>query len=210
MSPKKDPNLEAAYSLKTPQDSRRLYRDWAQTYDTGFAQASDYVLPREVARYFVEAGGVGPVLDVGAGTGLCGAILTALGTTPCDATDISQEMLDVADTKSIYRTLFVGDLTKRLPVEDATYDGIVSSGTFTNGHVGPDALDELLRITRPGALFALSIHERHFETVGFRAKLDALSDRICDLHLPKARVYGESAHGPHKDDRCFIALFHRL
>ena len=47
-------------------------------------------------------------------------------------------MLDVAQTKGIYRALFAGDLTARLPVDDGTYAGIVSSGTFTNGHVGPE------------------------------------------------------------------------
>ena len=36
MSTKK-PDLDAAYSLDTPEDSIDLYRNWAATYDTDFA-----------------------------------------------------------------------------------------------------------------------------------------------------------------------------
>lgn len=209
MSPKNKPDLDAAYALKTPADSVRLYAEWADTYDQGFAKSSDYILPRQVARQFVDAGGRGPILDVGAGTGLCAAELAALGAGPIDATDISQDMLDVAASKILYRTLFTGDLTKRLPVTDAYYTGIVSSGTFTNGHVGPEAFDELLRITRPGGLLALSINAQHFQAAGFDAKLSAIKDQITDLRLPRVQFYGDAATGAHKDDTGFVALFRR-
>ena len=52
------------------QDSRRLYRDWSDSYDTEFARTQDYRLPGLVADAFHAAGGQGKVLDVGAGTGL--------------------------------------------------------------------------------------------------------------------------------------------
>ena len=38
------------------------------------------------------------------------------------------------------------------------YRGIVSSGTFTRGHVGPEALPHLLAVAEAGAQFALSIN----------------------------------------------------
>lgn len=209
MNDKDTPDLDGAYALKTPDDSRRLYADWAKTYDQSFAEAHDYRSPRLVAEIFRNAGGEGPVLDVGAGTGLCGQELVDLGTTPVDGTDISQEMLDVAAAKFIYRDLFTGDLTTRLPVSDNTYAGIVSSGTFTNGHVGPEALDELLRITCPGGLLALSIHTTHFATQGFGAKLQSLGDKITDLQLPEMKIYGEHAPDDHKDDTIYIALFRK-
>ncbi len=209
MCPKSDPNLEAAYALQTPEDSRRLYAEWAQSYDDDFALASDYVLPQEVAQHFASAGGIGPVLDIGAGTGLCGQALQALQITPIDATDISSEMLNIARQKSFYRRLFLGDLTKQLDVADNTYAGIVSSGTFTNGHVGPDAFDEVLRITRPDGLLAISINAQHFGSAGFEAKFAALTPRITDLQLHKIRFYGPKATSAHKDDTGFVALFRK-
>ena len=209
MCPKSDPDLDAAYALKTPDDSRKLYARWAATYDADFAQASDYVVPQHVAAQFAAAGGAGPVLDVGAGTGLCAQALVDLKIGPVDATDISPEMLDRARSKDVYRYVFTADVTARLPVADGTYAGVVSSGTFTNGHVGPEALDELLRVTQAGGLLALSINAAHFEAKGFAAKLNALQGHISDLRLPEVRLYGPEATGAHKDDTGYVALFRK-
>ena len=135
------PNLDAAYSIKTPADNLRLYADWAKSYDANFAQAMDYVLPDAMAKAFIAAGGMAPVLDLGAGTGLLGTALRRHGLLEIDGTDISQEMLTVAAAKQVYQRVFSGDLTARLPVADASYNGVISAGTFTTGHVGPAALD---------------------------------------------------------------------
>lgn len=206
----KAPSLDTAYALETPEDSLRLYADWAETYDQTFAKASDYLLPQIVAEAFSKAGGKGPVLDVGAGTGLCAAALAAQGISPIDATDISQDMLDVAADKGLYRTLIHGNILEQLPVPAQTYAGIVSSGTFTNGHVGPQAFDELLRLAAPGALICLSINEQHFEARGFAAKLNSLGDRITDLSLPRVSIYGTKGSGEHKEDTALIAQFRKV
>ena len=63
-------NPHAAYGLKTPDDSKRLYAAWAKTYDAGFAARMDYCLPERVVQAFVRRGPSGPILDIGAGTGL--------------------------------------------------------------------------------------------------------------------------------------------
>jgi predicted TPR repeat methyltransferase len=205
----KAPDLHAAYQLSSPDDSRRLYAQWAKDYDSGFVTSEDYQLHLHTARAFVEAGGAGPVLDVGAGTGICGVALADLGVSPIDATDISAEMLDQAKAKGVYRAVIQADLTKRVPIADGTYSGIVSSGTFTTGHVGPDAFDELLRVAAPGAQFALSINAKHFSAAGFEAKLTALAGQIAALTLPETRIYGAEANGPHQDDTAFVALFRK-
>lgn len=207
----KTPDLEAAYDLKTPEDSRHLYASWADDYDNSFADAQDYRLHARTARAFAEAGGQGPALDVGAGTGLCGAALSGLGVGPLDATDISPEMLARAGEKAVYRRLIEADLTQGLPMPPESYAGIVSSGTFTTGHVGPEALEALLPVARPGALFAISINAAHYRAAGFAARLEALSrGAICDLRLPEVRIYGDKAQGEHKDDIALIALFEKV
>jgi predicted TPR repeat methyltransferase len=73
-----DANVKGAYALKTPEDAKRLYAAWADTYDSDFGDAQGYLIPRELVRVFANAGGRGPVLDVGAGTGLVGEGLTRL------------------------------------------------------------------------------------------------------------------------------------
>ena len=204
------PSLASAYALKTPDDSKRLYAEWAGDYDQGFAAREDYQLHIHTARAFVGAGGQGPVLDVGAGTGLCGAVLADLGVGPIDATDISPEMLDQAMRKDIYRDAILADLNTGIPVPPDSYSGIVSSGTFTTGHVGPDAIDALLRVARHGAQFALSINARHFASAGFADRFRALeTDRIRGLTLTETRIYGDLATGDHQDDVALIALFEK-
>lgn len=204
------PDLDAAYALNSPEDSRRLYAEWAGDYDQSFAAREDYQLHRHTARAFVGAGGQGPVLDVGAGTGLCGAVLSDLGVGPIDATDISAEMLDQAMRKDIYRDAIEADLNLGIPVPGESYAGIVSSGTFTTGHVGPDALRALLRIARHGAQLAISINAKHYEQAGFKAAFEALEQgQIRDLSLTEVRIYGDLATGDHKDDIALIALFEK-
>ena len=203
----KKPDLDAAYALKTPDDSKALYAQWALTYDATFAQAMDFVLPDHVARLFSERGGQGPVLDVGAGTGLVGEKLNSQNDLEIDALDISPEMLDMARSKNVYRSTVVADLTKPLSIPDSTYKAVVSSGTFTHGHVGPDALDELLRLAKSGALFVLSINAEHFESRGFARKFESFGNRINGFSASTDPIYGASALASHKKDMAFMTSF---
>ncbi|TDT75104.1 methyltransferase family protein [Litoreibacter halocynthiae] len=207
--PNGKPDLDAAYALETPDDNRKLYGDWAKTYDKSFAQNMDYQLPDHVARVFAELGGSGPVLDVGAGTGLLGEALNPRSDVVIDALDLSADMLAVAGQKGIYRTLIEADLTKTLPIEPEQYSGIVSSGTFTHGHVGPDALDKLIALARPDALFVLSVNAEHFEARGFAAKFDALAPKITGYHIQTVSIYGAQGDRAHTSDKGHLAVFRR-
>jgi len=199
-------NLDAAYALQTPDDNRRLYAGWAASYDADFAQRAGYRLPEAVAAAFAGEKGTGPVLDVGAGTGLVAERLAARGLGLVDGTDISPEMLEVARAKHHYRNLILGDVLEGLPVADGAYAGVVSAGTFTLGHLGPAALPELVRVAAPGALFALSINAAHFAAEGFGPALAALP--ITGLRLDDVPIY-EGGDGAHGADRAFIALFRK-
>ncbi|WP_109465491.1 class I SAM-dependent DNA methyltransferase [Albibacillus kandeliae] len=204
------PDLSAAYSLKTAEDSVRLYADWAESYEDDFVAAEDYRMHQHAAAAFAQAGGEGPVLDVGAGTGVCGAALAALGIGPIDATDISSAMLAQAIKKGVYRRAIEADINKPLPATDTPYAGMVSSGTFTTGHVGPDAIDTLLDACRPGALLSLGVNARHFASAGFEAKFQALMQgKITDLTLTEVNIYGPRNTSDHRDDKALIALFRK-
>ena len=135
------------------------------------------------------------------------AHLAALGLGPVEGVDISAEMLDVAEARGVYQRLFLGDMTARLDVANGAYGAVVSSGTFTTGHVGPEALDEVLRVAATGAQIAISVSEAHWQAAGFAATFDRLAGQIGDLELKRVRIYGEKAEGAHKDDAGFVALF---
>jgi SAM-dependent methyltransferase len=207
-----DQGLKGALGLTGPEACLAYYRDWAASYDRGFAVEMHYLLPAHVAAGFIGAQGKGPVLDVGAGTGLLAEALRQMGfEDPIDAVDFSAPMLERAAEKRIYSGLFQADITQPLTLPHR-YAGIVSSGTFTAGHVGPEALTNLLAVACPQAQFALSINCRVWISAGFDTALDALAGekRITDLQLIEVEVYGADAaniDAEHAGDRALIALF---
>ena len=203
----KKPNLDLAYALETVQDNRNLYAAWAKDYENDFASTMDYILPNQVAKIFVELGGTGPVLDVGAGTGLAGQALSKLGIHPIDALDLSNAMLEVALEKKIYRNFFTADITQPIVTNNYSYQGIISSGTFTHGHVGPNALDNLIMVAEDGAFFALSINKNHWIEKGFAEKFESLNGVIEKLLLHNVNIYGENSKGEHCNDIGIVATF---
>lgn len=191
-------DLDRAYAVVTPDDNRRLYADWASTYDEGFLASHGYVYHRSVVDAFLRRDRqAGPVLDVGCGTGVVGEELRRRGVAEIDGIDLSPEMLTVAATKraepgdAVYRSLIPADLTTRIGIADASYAGIVSAGTFTHGHLGPEPLRELVRIARPGAVLAIGINADHFEASGFAAWFDQAtsSGLINHLEIVESPVY---------------------
>jgi SAM-dependent methyltransferase len=205
-------DLNRAFALRSADDCRALYDAWAASYDAGFAEGMDYRLPAHVAAAFLAAGGTGPVLDVGAGTGLLAAALRAQGLDgDIDGIDLSPAMLAAAGAKRLYRALVAADVTRPLTLA-GRYRGIVSSGTFTQGHVGPEALPHLVAVAEPGAQVALSINARVFAAQGFDRALERL-EGIAGRRLIEVPIYGAAAAArdpAHAADRALIALFRRV
>ena len=201
---KNKPSLKNAYDLKSPDDNIELYSAWAGTYDNDFIYEMQYKLHFSVAEEFVLNGGNGLILDVGAGTGALAQALLQKGKFSIEATDISEEMLKVADSKNIYKRSFMSDLTKKIPVDNDFYDGVISSGTFTHGHVGPAAIHELVRVTKPGGLITISVNEKHWIALGFEIEVEKLSQHTRDFILKKISIYGEQSTHEHKDDKAII------
>ncbi len=204
------PGLNTAYALKTPQDSIELYGNWAATYDADFAEANDYCYPALIAELFAERADANtPVLDVGAGTGLVGEGLAAMGILHVDALDISPEMLALAMAKGCYRTAITADLTGPLEIADGAYGGITCAGTFTFGHVGAEAIDELIRIGASGALYVLGIHAGVYASAGFAAKFTEHNDLIRDFEILDTPVYGSEAPAEMQKARSSVAVFRK-
>ena len=201
---KTKPNLENAYDLKSPSDNIELYSSWAETYDLDFIDEMQYELHFHVANAFVSNGGRGLILDVGAGTGALAEALLNKAKFKIEATDISKEMLEVAKSKKFYKGSFLSDLTKEIPVDDDHYDGVVSSGTFTHGHVGPNAIHELIRITKPGGLIVISVNEKHWISLDFKSEVEKISNFIHKYTCEKISIYGKLSTHDHKDDEAII------
>lgn len=201
--------LDDAYAVETPDDNRRLYAQWADTYESSFVEAKAYEYHLHVADALVDGERPpGPVLDVGCGTGIVGVALRERGVEIVDGVDISPEMLAQAAAKQSYRELIEADLTEGMAIPDDTYAGITSSGTFTHGHLPPDPLAELVRVAMPGARCTIGVNAAHFDEHGFAAWLDrAVAEaRIEPYEIRRVKVYAGSDPG-NADDMSNIVVF---
>ena len=209
MSSKK--GLNDAYSVKTPEDNIKLYKVWASSYDDDFAKKNDYRSPVLISNYYDKYSNKNdvPVLDVGAGTGLIAEVMNKKNTIDIDAIDISPEMLESAKSKNCYNKLIEADLTKNLDIDNDYYGAIVSAGTFTHGHIGPNALDELLRVTKPSGLFVITIHSKVYVNQNFEQKFQDINEQITDLTFHEEKAYGNNPDKDHGNDTVFITVFRK-
>jgi ubiquinone/menaquinone biosynthesis C-methylase UbiE len=213
MSDEKQYGLKEAYGVKTPDDNVDLYSKWANSYDQTFAQDRGYNYPAHIAQVLHNLSEIedSPILDVGAGTGLVAQEILANGRCVIDAIDISPEMLAQSMAKGIYRNYIQADLSQQLALDDDIYGAVVSAGTFTHGHVGPQALRELLRIAKPNALFCLGVNATAFDKYGFGSAFAALQaeDLISPLKFEKTNYYRD-AGDDNGDDIGFTAVFRKI
>ena len=163
--------LGAVYEAKGAGDLARLYDKWAETYDSEMARfgyrhpsVGLALLSRHLPR------GAAPLLDAGAGTGLLGEWLAILGYPHVEALDISEGMLAVAAQKNCYAAFHQLALGGPLPFADGHFAGIAAVGVFSTGHVGPEGIDELIRICRPGGVIVLTVKNTLW-TTGFAARI---------------------------------------
>jgi predicted TPR repeat methyltransferase len=188
--------LARAYALKDAAQARALYRDWARTYDETMLSGLGYLTPSRTAELLAAylADKSTRILDAGSGTGLAGVELARLGFHNLDALDFSREMLAVAQARDIYGNLVEADLTRPLPLADASYDAIISTGTFTHGHVGASCLHELFRVLRRGGIFACTVHRDVWHAAGFEETTRelALGGRLVELWREPGTYYAAS------------------
>lgn len=113
------------------------------------------------------------VLDAGCGTGLVGRQLKRLGFRSIDGFDLSEAMAQEARQTGIYRQV-ESDVNLNEPLSDfssGSYDMTVCCGVFTLGHVRPEGLRELARVTRPNGFVIVSTRKSYAEATSFEQEV---------------------------------------
>lgn len=191
-------HLGSVYGATGPEEIAALYDGWAAGYEAEMARAGYRhpticlaLLCRHLPR------GARPLLDAGAGTGILGEWLAIAGYPEAEALDLSEGMLAVAARKGVYARLHRLALGAPLPFADGAFAGIVASGVFTTGHVGPEGLDELVRICAPGGVIVLTVKTTLWDG-GFAARVAALAPAIAiaEQTAPYVSMPGEAATVP--------------
>ena len=165
------------YKLKSTDEVMKYYDEWGNEnkYNKDMVDWN-YTGPKETVETFVKYEKNNDILifDAGCGTGLVGLELKKYGFKNFHGADLSQTLLDTVP-KNLYQKLQKVDLNQNIECEDNYYDAVMCVGTFTFGHVKPTALDEFIRITKPGGLICFTINEGIYVEYGFDKKIKMLN-----------------------------------
>jgi len=165
------------YKLKTTKEVMQYYDEWGinNKYDQDMVNWN-YTGPKETVSVFKKyaLNKEIKILDAGCGTGLVGIELKNHNYLNIDGVDLSKKLLDLVP-KGYYNKLLQADLNKSINSEDNFYDAIMCVGTFTFGHVKPNALDEFVRITKNNGFICFTINEGIYEEYGFDKKIEDLT-----------------------------------
>lgn len=210
--------LAGAYAIRTVEDNIEYYRDFAGIYDSDFAERLGYIYPMMLAKVYAQHQRLtdNPVADIGCGTGLVADSLSNCQRDHyrkprIDGIDISREMLDAARQKNLYRDLYQADLTQDLNHLPGDYGAIVSAGTFTFGHLGPEILPALLSLGRADTLFCIGVNSVHFEDQGFSRVLEDMvsSNMISAPIIEVSKIFDPKTPDAsnHADDTATIIVY---
>lgn len=184
--------IKEAHGLSGDADKLRDYYDvWAEAYDTDVSNEK-YTGPRFISEFYDrirhhhgdQTRSEARVMDAGCGTGLVGNILQKMGYRQIDGFDLSDKMVEVAAETGSYVDLKGSiDLTQPMDMYgENVYDATLACGVFTLGHVPPEAMSELIRITRPGGWVVVSTRKSYYDSTNFQEAVEQLqSENVANL-----------------------------
>ena len=184
-----------------------IYKNWASDYEYDVIQLAGYVGHLITSDLLLKnlKNNNARILDAGCGTGLVGEILSKNNFKNIEGVDFSEEMLSIANQKNIYKSLNLLDLTKKLAYNDNSFDAIICAGTFTCGHVGPESLIEMLRITKEGGFICFTVRKQEWEAAPYMQILD----KLVNSNSLKKIVHNTSGYNIKEGISCQLCLYQK-
>ncbi|CAA6827625.1 MAG: Ubiquinone/menaquinone biosynthesis protein [uncultured Aureispira sp.] len=192
MVSKNSPTLKSLQELKEAHNNMNgdigkvssFYNNWSDLYDKD-VEEQQYIAPTFSAHFFLafqKQVWQNPsdfhkirIMDAGCGTGLSGLQLQKLGYTNINGCDIAQNMIDIAKGTNVYQSLSGdADINNLSAFANNQYDAVISCGVFTPGHVFPDALRELVRITKKSGFIVVVTRRSYYQSTNFQEVCDTL------------------------------------
>jgi len=176
-----------------PENRIRFYDEWSEKYeDDLLSEIGNYNGHSKCVEAFLELNldRSVSILDLACGTGLLGAEVSKHGYENLDGLDASEQMLNQARKKSIFKERIYGALDgpDSLPLVDDIYDVVMSSNGFAPGQIYPESLSEILRILKPGGYLLFTMRDGLSETSPRFASFDnvlqeLVNSKKCEITL---------------------------
>ena len=158
--------LEWICSTEDADALRDNYDQWAVTYENDVADVWKPVPIAAAAMLSTHlADKQATILDVGAGTGLAGLALHALGFSKITGIDISSAMLGKAAAKNVYASLVCCSINDETFSKLNQADGIIATGVFADNHAGKVELEILAKTIRPGGILIFTARNNFLNTI---------------------------------------------
>ena len=166
--------LSKAYLARDAAGTRKLYDDWAASYEVEVGE-NGYATPGRCAAALADALGDldQPILDFGCGTGLSGLALKLAGFSIIDGVDLSADMLAQARAKDLYRRLRQIDAGETLGHSPGDYAAIAAIGVIGAGAAPITVLDSLMEGLARGGKLVLSFNDHALEEPANEGKIQS-------------------------------------
>jgi len=159
--------INEARAMKTAERApanyvRHLFDQFSYDYDTRMLRELDY-RAHEILRALADlllGGATGlDILDLGCGTGLCGATFKDMARR-LDGVDLSPRMIEKARNRDIYDALLVSDIGSLLDGDGPAYDLVLAADTLVYlGDLAP-IFSGAGRKLRPGGYFLFTVERK--------------------------------------------------
>lgn len=182
--------LKTVYSETNSSRLNKHYKNWANLYDTDMSSWG-YAYPLQLNKILtnkLKLKKTIKILDAGCGTGYVAEVLSKLNYKNITGIDFSEEMLAIARSKKIYKKLICQSLNEKIELRSKQFELIICTGVLTSGHVGPSAINELVRLLKPQGFFVCSIAESVYKKNGFEKEIKNLKNLVSIKSISKAFV----------------------
>ena len=182
--------LKTVYSETSSSKLNKHYKNWANLYDIDMSSWG-YAYPLQLNKILtnkLKLKKTIKILDAGCGTGYVAEVLNKLNYKNITGIDFSKEMLSIARSKKIYKKLICQSLNEKIELRSKQFELIICTGVLTSGHVGPSAINELVRLLKPQGFFVCSIAESVYKKNGFEKEIKNLKNLVSIKSISKAFV----------------------
>ena len=92
-------------------------------------------------------------------------------------------------------------------IETNTYDGVISTGVFVEGHVQMESLFELVRITKPGGYIVYTLYDPEYTLDYMRVHGEVIKLKKAQLISMKLQPYKREFTKNFEYVDCYIVIW---